>query len=220
MENNKVRAFIAENPVLVLFLGACPAMGASAAVIPALGMALAVLATMLVSTLLIGALRKLIPAQVKLPACILITAGVVSLVQLLMNALLPGVFLMLGVYLAVVAVDLLIFSGAESALERPFGAALGESLLAALGFAAAILVMAAVREVLGAGSFAGIDLPFFSTYNIPVLTQTSGGFMVFAFLLAAVAALRRTPAKAGEGVACAAAGLCVLENTAKEGTEA
>ena len=204
---NDVRAAIAENPVLVLFLGSCPAMAASTSVISALGMGAAVLVVMLLSNMLIYALRNAIPKSARLSANILIITAVVSAVQMLMNALLPNVYQMLGVYLAVVAVDLMVYGSAEDAVERSFGKSIVNSLLTGLGFAAAMFVMAAVREILGSGSFAGHGIAFFKTYN-------HGGFVVFAILLAAIQALGGGKTS-GKGTACAAAGLS--GDTVKEG---
>lgn len=203
---NDVRAAIAENPVLVLFLGACPAMAASTSVISALGMGAAVLIVMLLSNMLIYALRNAIPKSARLSANILIITAVVSAVQMLMNALLPNVYQMLGVYLAVVAVDLMVYGSAEDAVERSFVKSVVNSLLTGLGFAAAMFVMSAVREILGGGSFAGHGIAFFKTYNIPALLQPHGGFVVFAILLAAIQALGGGKTS-GKGTACAAAGL-------------
>lgn len=212
MKNN-VRAAIAANPVLVLFLGACPAMAATTSVNAALGMGAVVLIVMLVSNMLICALRKAIPQSARMSANILIITAVVSAVQMLMNALLPNVYQMLGVYLAVVAVDLMVYCGAEDAASAGFGKSVVNSLLTGLGFAAALFVMAAVREILGAGSFAGHAIAFFKEYNIPALLQPHGGFVVFAFLLAALNKLGE--GKLPSGAACAAAGLA--DNTVKEG---
>ena len=211
MKDNKLRAAIAENPVLVLFLGACPAMAVTNSVIGALGMGAAVLLVMLLSSFLISLLGRVIPERVRIPACILVTAGFVSIVQLLMNAFLPTVYPMLGVYLAVAAVNLLIFSSAERACERGIGASLLDSLLTGLGFLAVLLVMGAVREVLGSGCFAGASLPFFANYNIPLLAQAPGGFLVFAILAAVINALFRRDGQESAGLACAAAGLCEAE---------
>lgn len=211
---NDVRAAIAENPVLVLFLGACPAMAASTSVISALGMGAAVLIVMLLSNMLIYALRNAIPKSARLSANILIITAVVSAVQMLMNALLPNVYQMLGVYLAVVAVDLMVYGRAEDAVERSFVKSVVNSLLTGLGFAAAMFVMSAVREILGGGSFAGHGIAFFKTYNIPALLQPHGGFVVFAILLAAIQALGGGKTS-GKGTACAAAGLS--GDTVKEG---
>lgn len=213
MKNN-VRAAIAENPVLVLFLGACPAMAASTSVISALGMGAAVLIVMLLSNMLIYALRNAIPKSARLSANIIIITAVVSAVQMLMNALLPNVYQMLGVYLAVVAVDLMVYGSAEDAVERSFVKSVVNSLLTGLGFAAAMFVMSAFREILGGGSFAGHGIAFFKTYNIPALLQPHGGFVVFAILLAAIQALGGGKTS-GKGTACAAAGLS--GDTVKEG---
>lgn len=211
---NDVRAAIAKNPVLVLFLGACPAMAASTSVISALGMGAAVLIVMLLSNMLIYALRNAIPKSARLSANILIITAVVSAVQMLMNALLPNVYQMLGVYLAVVAVDLMVYGSAEDAVERSFVKSVVNSLLTGLGFAAAMFVMSAVREILGGGSFAGHGIAFFKTYNIPALLQPHGGFVVFAILLSAIQALGGGKTS-GKGTACAAAGLS--GDTVKEG---
>lgn len=211
---NDVRAAIAKNPVLVLFLGACPAMAASTSVISALGMGAAVLIVMLLSNMLIYALRNAIPKSARLSANILIITAVVSAVQMLMNALLPNVYQMLGVYLAVVAVDLMVYGSAEDAVERSFVKSVVNSLLTGLGFVAAMFVMSAVREILGGGSFAGHGIAFFKTYNIPALLQPHGGFVVFAILLAAIQALGGGKTS-GKGTACAAAGLS--GDTVKEG---
>lgn len=211
MKNNQFRAAIAENPVLVLFWGACPAMAVTNSVIGALGMGAAVLLVMLLSAFLISLLRKAIPEKARIPACILITAGFVSIVQLLMNAFLPTVYPMLGVYLAVAAVNLLVFSSAERASERSVGASVLDSLLTGLGFWAALLVMGAVREILGSGSFAGASVPFFETYNVPLLTQASGGFLVFAILAAVINAVFHRDCTEDASLTCAAAGLCELE---------
>lgn len=216
MNENKIRAAIAEDPLMVLFLGACPAMGASVGVLPALGMGGAVLVIMLLSSLTISALWRLIPENGKVPATVLVVAGFASLAQLLMNAFLPGIYNMLGVYLAVAAVSLLAFSTAENNAGRGAGAAVKDSLLTGLGFAGVLLAMAVVRELLGAGSFAGIDVPFLETYNIPVLTQASGGFIVFAIAAAIIAKLHPREEKKHEGFAAMAVGLAAADETGEE----
>ena len=93
---------MAKNPLLVLFLGACPAMAATASVLGAVGMGLAVLVV-----LVDGNINRdfSIPAQAVVPACVIVSAGFVSMVQMLMSALLPNIAQMLGVYVAVVAVN-------------------------------------------------------------------------------------------------------------------
>ena len=182
-------------------------------------MGVAVLLVMLLSAMLISALRRLIPERAKLPAYVLIVAGFVSIVQLLMNAFLPSVYQMLGVYLAVVAVDLAVFANGEASASRGFGASVLDSLLTGLGFTLALFCMAAVREIFGSGSFAGLAIPFLESHNVPLLLKAPGGFLVFAILLAVIQALRRDDCgcEAG-GLACAAAGIAAApENNEQEG---
>ena len=173
-------------PVTRLFLGAVPALAASANVRAALGMSLAVLLVLLCSTLLLGLLRKLIPAEAKLPAAVLTVAGFASMAQLLLNAFLPTAAAMLGLYLAVLAVDLMIFSAAETALDESLGAALGRAVLTAVCFAVFALILAALREIFGAASFAGHEIAALKAYRIPLLLQSSGGLILYSILLAVV----------------------------------
>ena len=107
---------------------------------------------------ILGLLRRLIPAEVKLPAAVLTVAGFASMAQMLLGAFLPTAASMLGLYLAVLAVDLMIFSAAETALDEGLGAAIGRAALTALCFAVFVLILAALREVFGAASFAGSEI--------------------------------------------------------------
>ena len=153
----KLLEAIGANPVLVLFLGACPALALTADVRSALAIGLAVLAVMLLSSLVIGALRKLIPQSARLAAGVLVTAAFASAADMLMNAYLPGTYKMMSLYLAVVAVDLLAFGSAENAAKTGLGKGLANALLTGICFTVVVLVVAAVRELFGAGSFAGIE---------------------------------------------------------------
>ena len=174
------------HPVTLLFLGAVPALAASVDMRAALGMSLAVLLVLLCSTLLLGLLRKLIPSEAKLPAAVLTVAGFASMAQLLLNAFLPTAASMLGLYLAVLAVDLMIFSAAETALDEGLGAALGRAVLTAVCFAVFALILAALREIFGAASFAGHEIAALKAYRIPLLLQSSGGLILYSILLAVV----------------------------------
>ncbi len=191
MKNKKLSVFlkglIAENPVLVLVLGTCPTLAQTGSVISAFGMGVAATIVLVCSNIVISAMRRIIPDAVRIPCYIVIIAGFVTVVQLLMHAYLPSLYDMMGVYLALIVVNCIILGRAEmfarkngvvdSALD---GAGMG------LGFLIALLAMAIIREVLGAGTFAGIKIPILETYNIPILTQAPGGFLVFGILIAIV----------------------------------
>ena len=194
------------HPVTLLFLGAVPALAASADVRAALGMSLAVLVVLLCSTVLLGLLRRLIPAEVKLPAAVLTVAGFASMAQLLLGAFLPAAASMLGLYLAVLAVDLMIFSAAETALDEGLGAAIGRAVLTAVCFAVFVLVLAVLREVFGAASFAGTEIAALKAYRIPLLLQPAGGLILYSILLAVVNRIFPAGEVKGE-LTCAAVGL-------------
>ena len=182
-----LKGLIAENPVLVLILGTCPTLAQTGSVINALSMGLAATVVLICSNVVISALRKVIPDTVRIPCYIVIIAAFVTVVQMFMQAYLPSLYEMMGVYLALIVVNCIILGRAEmfarkngvldSALD---GAGMG------LGFLIALVAMATVREVIGAGSFAGIAIPFLENYKIPIMVQAPGGFLVFGILIAIV----------------------------------
>ena len=206
-----LRNAVNENPMMVLFLGACPAMGATATVLGAAGMGVAVLVVMLLSGIVVSVLRKAVPTSGRIPVYVLTIAGFVSLLQMLLNAFLPDVYNMLGIYIAVAAVDLLIFGTEESAVESGMGAVLAASLKNGLRFLVVLVIMGLVREGLGSASIAGKEIAFLTAYRIPVLTMAPGGFLVYSFVAAVVSKLFAAEKVAGEGAACAAAGIAEYE---------
>ena len=213
----KLLEAIGANPVLVLFLGGCPALALTADVRSALAIGLAVLAVMLLSSLVMGALSKLIPQGARLAAGVLVTAAFASAADMLMNAYLPGTYKMMSLYLAVVAVDLLAFGSAENAAKAGLGKGLANALLTGIYFTVVVLVVAAVRELFGAGSFAGNEIAFLKDHAVPLLSQASGGFMILAFAAAVVNKLCRGCCLCqGKGIAFAAAGLDEAKNAEKE----
>ena len=189
MTNNKklsilLKGIIAENPVLILILGTCPTLATTTSVISAFSMGIAATIVLICSNVVISALRKIIPETVRIPCYIVIIAAFVTAVQMLLQAYLPSIYDMLGVYLALIVVNCIILGRAEmfarkngvidSALD---GVGMG------VGFLVALLLMATIREVLGAGSFAGIEIPFLVSLKIPILTQAPGGFLVYGILI-------------------------------------
>lgn len=191
MKNNKLsiflRGLILENPVLVLVLGTCPALATSTTLISALSMGLAATVVLCCSNVVISALRKLVPDVVRIPCYIVIIAAFVTVVQMLLQAFSASIYDMLGVYLALIVVNCIILGRAEMfARKNNVLDSLLDGLGMGVGFLIALLSMAFIREVFGAGTFFGIALPFFSTYNIPILVQAPGGFLVFGILIAIV----------------------------------
>ncbi|MBQ8322062.1 MAG: electron transport complex subunit E [Clostridia bacterium] len=182
-----LKGLIAENPVLVLVLGTCPTLAQTGSVIAALSMGIAATAVLVCSNVVISALRKIIPDTVRIPCYIVVIAGFVTVVQLLMQAYLPDLYDMMGVYLALIVVNCIILGRAEMFARKNniIDSAL-DGLGMGVGFLIALLAMAVIREVLGAGTFAGIEIPFMADYKIPILTMAPGGFLVFGILIAVV----------------------------------
>ena len=190
-----LRGIITENPVLILVLGTCPTLATTANVISAISMGIAATIILICSNVVISALRKVIPESVRIPSYIVIIAGFVSIVQMLMQAYLPSIFDMLGVYLALIVVNCIILGRAEMYARKNtvLDSAL-DGIGMGLGFIVALLAMSTIREVFGNGSFAGFEIPFMDMFKIPVLAAAPGGFLVFGIV---IAIMNRITAKKG-----------------------
>ena len=190
MTNNKklmilLRGIIMENPVLILVLGTCPTLATSTSVISALSMGIAATIVLVCSNVVISALRKIIPETVRIPCYIVIIAAFVTAVQMLLQAFLPSIYDMLGVYLALIVVNCIILGRAEMfARKNSVPDSALDGLGMGIGFLVALLIIATIREVFGAGSFAGIEIPFMQNFAIPVLVKAPGGFLVYGIVIA------------------------------------
>ena len=195
MANNKALSaltsgIIKNNPVLVLVLGTCPTLAVTTNVFAAFGMGIATLAVLFCSNILISLLRKVIPDNVRIPCYIVIIAGFVTIVQMLVHAFVPELYEMLGVYLALIVVNCIILGRAEMFASKNaviYSALDGIGM--GIGFTLALCAIAAIREVLGAASFAGVAIPFLADYKIEFLVKAPGGMLVFGLMIALVYAL-------------------------------
>ena len=181
------KGILKENPVLILVLGTCPTLAVTNNVFGAFGMGVAAMIVLICSNMLISALRKVIPDSVRIPSYIVIIAGFVTIVQMIVQAFLPDLYTLLGVYLPLIVVNCVILGRAEmfasknnvvkSALD---GVGMG------IGFTLALVAMATVREVFGAASFAGIAIPFLENFKIEFLVKAPGGLFVYGLLISRV----------------------------------
>ena len=229
MKNNNClsvlsNGIIKENPVLVLILGTCPTLATSTNVFGAFGMGIATLMVLICSNILISLLRKIIPDNVRIPCYIVIIAGFVTVVQLLMHAFLPELYEMLGVYLALIVVNCIILGRAEMfASKNSVGKSALDGLGMGIGFTLALCLIAIVREVLGAASFAGISIPFLANYKIEFLVKAPGGMLVYGLMIALVSflTLGKSPKKKEFSCAgCPGAKLCQSSSCTAEKEEA
>ena len=180
-----LRGIIAENPVLILILGTCPTLAMTSSVVKAFSMGLAATLVLIGSNAVISALRKIIPDSVRIPCYIVIIATFVTAVQMILQVAAPDIYDSLGVYLALIVVNCIILGRAEMyARKNPVLDSVLDGAGMGIGFLVALVAMATIREVLGAGSFAGIDIPFLASVKIPILVQAPGGFLVYGILIA------------------------------------
>ena len=199
MTNNKklailLRGIIEENPVLMLILGTCPTLAVTTSMFQAVSMGLAATVVLVGSNIVISALRKIIPDTVRIPCYIVVIAAFVTAVQMLLQAYLLPVYDVLGAWLSLIVVNCIVLGRAEMfARKNTIADSALDGLGMGLGFLLALLLMATIREVLGAGTIlSGMDafginaikLPLIYDLRIPVLTSAPGGFLVYGILIA------------------------------------
>jgi electron transport complex protein RnfE len=173
------------NPVFVLLLGLCPTLGVTSSAINGMAMGLATLVVLACSNVIISAIKNLIPAKVRIPAYIIVIATLVTIVQMVMQGYLPSLYAVLGLFLPLIVVNCIILGRAESfASKNGVFASLLDGIGNGLGFTLALTVLGAIREVLGNGSFFGLQLtpPTFQPALIFILAP--GAFITIGFIIA------------------------------------
>ena len=175
-----------ENPVLRLVLGTCPTLAVTTAAFNGVGMGLAATFVLVCSNIAISSLRKVLPDKVRLPAYITVIAAFVTIVQMLVQAFAQDLYSALGVYLPLIVVNCIILGRAEMFASKNgvLDSAL-DGLGMGLGFTATLLVMASIREILGAGTFFGMRL-LPEENCITMMGTPPGGFFTFGVLMALV----------------------------------
>ncbi len=198
---------VTENPTFRLVLGMCPTLAISTAVSQGIGMGLATTFVLVFSNLVISLLRNTIPEKVRIPSFVVVIATFVTIVDLLMKAYVPSLSQSLGVYIPLIVVNCIIFARAESfAFKNPPLASLADGLGMGLGFTLAISLLSAVREVIGSGTFLGVQVMPASYHPMAIVVRPPGGFVMLGLLLLTVNAIvkavdKRKLAKSKEGIA-------------------
>ena len=181
---------IKENPTLVLMLGMCPTLAVSTQAFNGIGMGVSTTAVLVLSNLVISALRKLIPDQVRLPAYIVIVASLVTVTELLMKAYTPAIYAELGLYIPLIVVNCIILGRAEAyANKNPVGLSIMDGLGMGIGFTVALTLAGAVREILGSGTCFGAQILPKSVEPIGIFVQPPGAFLVIALFIAIMNAI-------------------------------
>lgn len=179
------KGIVKENPVLRLVLGTCPTLAVSTSIESALGMGVAASIVLICSNIAISALKKVIPSKVRIPAYIVIIASFVTIVQMVVKAFAPQIDAQLGVYLPLIVVNCIILGRAEAfACKNSVLASAVDGMGMGVGFTAALLLMGAIRELLGTGTIAGLQIIPASVSPMLIFILPPGGFFVFGMLIA------------------------------------
>lgn len=174
-----------ENPVLRLMLGICPTLAVTTALTNGIGMGVAATFVLVCSNVVISLLRKVIPSQVRLPAFIIIIATFVTVVQMFVKAYFPALNESLGIYLPLITVNCIILGRAEMfASKHGVAASALDGLGSGIGFTIVLVLISAVRELLGAGTLAGFQILPSSVPPLTIMLLPAGGFFVFACVMA------------------------------------
>lgn len=184
--NILTKGFFKENPSLILVLGTCPTLAVTTSVNNALGMGAATTFVLLMSNIIISLLKNVIPDKVRIPCYIVIIATFVSMIDLLIQGFVPALSASLGVFIPLIVVNCIVLGRAEAfANKNSVGDSALDGLGMGVGFTISLVLIAAVREILGAGSFMGHQfIP--SQYNILIFILAPGAFLVFGFIMALV----------------------------------
>lgn len=171
--NRFTEAAVARNPAAVQLLGLCPLLAVSNTVANAAGLALASSVVLTGSAVLVSAVRKLIPEDVRLPCFVLVIATFTTLVNLAMQAYAFDLYQRIALFVQIIVTNCLILARIEQvASKQGLGATLVDALGTCAGFAAAILILGAAREALSSG--------------FPLAALPPGAFLVAGLLLALV----------------------------------
>ncbi len=176
-----------KNPVFMQLLGMCATLAVTTSVSNALGMGLATTAVLVSSNVFISMLRNFIPKQIRIASYIVIVSGFVTAVQLLIKAFLPALDKSLGLFIPLIVVNCIILARAESfASKNMLLPSFVDGLAMGLGFTFALTLLASVREILGAGTFLGFNIPLVSSVYEPAVffILPSGAFISLACLIA------------------------------------
>ena len=190
------KGFWQEIPPFRLVLGTCPTLAVTNTVINGIAMGLATLFVLLCSNITVSAIRKIVPAQVRIAAYVVIIALYVTVADMFLAAMFPPISKALGPYVPLIVVNCIIFGRAEAfAQKNPVFPSIMDAFGIGIGFTMSLAVMGKIRELLGFGSILDIKLlgDWFEPWIVMILP--GGAFIVFGFLVALVNYLSKRKAE-------------------------
>lgn len=184
-KQNFIKGIVKENPIFVMLLGMCPALGVTSSAFNGLGMGVATLFVLLMSNIVVSLTKSQIPSKVRIPAFIIIIASFVTIVEMILEAFIPFLYEQLGIFIPLIVVNCLILGRSEAfASKNNVWSSIVDALGMGIGFTIALTVLGAVREILGSGSI--FELKFVSenanTFILFILPP--GAFIALAYITA------------------------------------
>ena len=190
---------LTKNPVTVQLLGMCSTLAITTSLFNGIGMGLSVTIILICSNVLISALRKVIPNEIRIAAYITIIAGFVTVVDLCLQAFIPALADSLGVFIPLIVVNCIVLGRAEAfASKNGVLASAVDGLCQGIGYTVALVIMCVIRELLGSGTFGGGLLNggegiriIPAEYPAMQMVMPVGGFLVLGFVIAGSQALMK-----------------------------
>ncbi|MCX7846676.1 MAG: electron transport complex subunit E [bacterium] len=179
------KGFWEKNPVLVLALGLCPSLAVTTSVRNALGMGVSTIFVLTLSNVIIALIKGIVPSQIRIPCYIIVIATLVTIVDLVLAAYFPDISKAIGLFIKLIVVNCIILGRAEAfAAKNTAWRSLLDGIGMGIGFMIALVLIAAVREVLGANKLFGFTV-FPGWRPIAVMVLAPGAFLTLGFLLGA-----------------------------------
>ena len=173
---------IFQNPTFILVLGTCPTLGLISSAFSAMGMGLTVLVVLLLSNVIISALRKVIPNEVRIPCYIVVIATLVTFARMFIEKFVPDLYDSLGGFLALIVVNCIILGRAEAfANKHTVAEAAVDGIANGLGFTVSLTLMGIICEFFGKGSLFGLQI---MDFKIGMLATPAGAFLVYGLCIA------------------------------------
>ena len=211
---------ITNNPVLVQLIGMCATMAITTTLFNGVGMGLSVLIILTCCNVVVSAIRKIIPNEIRLAIFVVIIAGFVTIVDLLLQAYIPALSEALGVFIPLIAVNCIIIGRAEAFCQKnTIGASFFDGIFQGLGSTVVLMIMCVFRELVGSGKFGGglIDIAngflitmdgpgggiqiFSADYGATIMLLPFGGFITLGLLIALMQYMLKKSAKKKEAAA-------------------
>ena len=174
---------VKSNPTFVLVLGMCPTLGTTTSAVNGLGMGVATMAVLVMSNLVISLIKGIIPDKVRIPAFIVVIASFVTVIQMLMQAFVPGLYAALGVFIPLIVVNCIILGRAEAFASKngAFDSIL-DGIGIGRGFTLSLTCLGAVREVLGSAAIFGYPLGFADRAPL-IFVLAPGAFLALGYMM-------------------------------------